>query len=110
MYAVIRRYEADVAASNEVVRRVQEGFLPLFRQRPGFVAYHVIDAGDGVIASISIFDNHAEANESTRVAAEWVKANLADLVQGPPEIISGKVALSDHRPISETPRKQSKFT
>lgn len=95
MYVVIRRYEADIASSDEVVRRVREGFLPLIQQRPGFVAYHLVDAGDGVITSISIFRDHAEANESTRNAAEWVKANLAELVQGPPEIISGKVVLSE---------------
>jgi antibiotic biosynthesis monooxygenase len=94
VYVVIRRYEADIASSDEVVRRVREGFLPLIRQRPGFVAYHLVDAGDGVITSISIFRDHGEANESTRDAAEWVKANLAELVQGPPEIISGEVVLS----------------
>ncbi len=95
MYAVIRRYEADVALSGEIVRRVREGFLPIVRRGQGFVAYHVVDAGDGVIASITIFEDHAEANESSRAAAEWVKANLAQLVEGPPEIISGEVVLSD---------------
>lgn len=96
MYAVIRRYETDVASSDEVLRRVREEFLPIIRRGRGFVAYHVVDAGDGVIASVSIFEDHAEANEMTREAAEWVRENLAELVQGPPEIISGEVVLSEN--------------
>lgn len=96
MYVVIRRYEADEASSDEVLRRVQEGFLPIIRRARGFVAYQVVDAGDGVVASISIFEDHAEANEMTREAAEWVKENLAELVLGPPEIISGEVVLSEN--------------
>jgi hypothetical protein len=96
VYAVIRRYEADVASSEAVLQRVREGFLPIVRRSRGLVAYQVVDAGDGVIASISIFEDHAEANEMTREAAEWARENLAELVLGPPEIISGEVVLSEN--------------
>ena len=44
MYVTVRRYEG-IADSNEVARRVQEGFLPLLRQTPGFVDYYFADAG-----------------------------------------------------------------
>jgi len=38
MYATVRRYEG-VTNLSEAVRQVNEGFLPLISQIPGFVAY-----------------------------------------------------------------------
>lgn len=46
MYAVVRRYEG-VTDPAEAGRRVEEGFVPLLRQVPGFVAYYWVDAGVG---------------------------------------------------------------
>ena len=54
MYAVVRRYDG-VTDPAEAARRVQEGFVPLLREAPGFVAYYALDAGGGVIVSISVF-------------------------------------------------------
>ena len=50
MYAAVRRYEG-VTDPVETGRLVSEGFVPLMRQVPGFVAYYWIDAGDGVMIS-----------------------------------------------------------
>ena len=36
MYAVVRRYDG-VTDPAEAARRVQEGFIPLLREVPGFV-------------------------------------------------------------------------
>jgi len=51
MYAVVRRYDG-VTDLAEAARRVQEGFIPLLREVPGFVAYYALDAGGGVIVSL----------------------------------------------------------
>jgi hypothetical protein len=48
MYATVRRYEG-VADPSEVGRLVEEGFIPIISEIPGFVAYLLVDAGDGVI-------------------------------------------------------------
>ena len=53
MYAVIRRYQFDPKSSEEISRRIREGFIPLLRKTPGFVAYHWLDTGDGVGASMA---------------------------------------------------------
>jgi hypothetical protein len=90
MYASIRRYKTT--SVDELIRRVQAGFLPLISNAPGFVAYYGVDAGDGVVASVSIFETQAGAEESNRLAAEWVKGNIAMLVAGTPEITVGEVA------------------
>ncbi len=91
MYVSVRRYEMDAEAVDELMRRVEEGFVPIISNAPGFIAYYALDAGEGVVASISIFTDQAGAEESNRLAADYVRANLASLVSNPPEITAGEV-------------------
>jgi hypothetical protein len=90
MYAVVRRYEG-VTDPAEAGRRVDEGFVPLLRQVPGFVAYYWIDAGDGVMVSTSIYEDQAGADESVRRATDFVRDNLASLLPNPPQVTAGQV-------------------
>ena len=92
MYATIRRYRlAEGASVEELMNRVQQGFVPIVSRVPGFVAYHAIDVGDGDLVSVSVFDGRDSAEESTRRAAEWVERELAGLVAGPPEVEHGEL-------------------
>ena len=93
MYASIRRYQVDPGSVDEVVKRAEEGFMPIVAEVPGFSAYYIVNAGDGVVASFSVFEDQAGAEESNRLAADWVKDNLAPLVTGPPEVTAGEVVL-----------------
>ncbi|MEV5786249.1 hypothetical protein ACWCQK_28435 [Streptomyces sp. NPDC002306] len=90
MYAVVRRYEG-VSDPAEAGRRVNEGFVAILRQVPGFVAYYWVDAGDGVMVSTGVFEDQAGAEESTRKAADFVRANLASLLPNPPQVAAGQV-------------------
>jgi hypothetical protein len=90
MYAAVRRYEG-VTDPAEAGRRVDESFVPLLEHVPGFIAYYWIDAGDGVMASLSVFDDQAGADESVRVAHGWVAENAAALLPNPPQVIEGDV-------------------
>ncbi|HSA52485.1 MAG TPA: hypothetical protein VLH10_20560 [Yinghuangia sp.] len=71
-----------------------EGFVPLVRQVPGFVAYYWVDAGDGVMVSTSVFEDRSGAEESTSKAAEFVRENLASLFPDPPQVTTGQVVAS----------------
>jgi hypothetical protein len=93
VYASIRKYKTQAGASAELAQRVKQGFVPIISQAPGFVAYYVVDAGNDVVASVSIFQDQAGAEASNRMAAEWVKGNLAELVASPPEVTAGTVAV-----------------
>ena len=90
MYAVIRRYQFDPKSSEEISRQIRESFIPLLRKTPGFVAYHWLDTGDGVGASLSIFNDKAGAEESVRLAAAYVQEHLTGLL-GKPEVTQGEV-------------------
>ena len=91
MYAAIRRYHTDPDTLDEVVRQVNEGFVPLISEMSGFVAYFALDAGQGEFGTVSVFEDQASAEESNRVAEEWVKENLGELLPTPPDFAAGEV-------------------
>ncbi|MFL5820571.1 MAG: hypothetical protein ACJ76S_07810 [Solirubrobacteraceae bacterium] len=93
MYATVRRYEG-VTDPGEAGRRVNEGFVPLVKELPGFVAYYWVDAGGGVMASTSVFEDQSGAEASVERAADWVRENIAELLPNPPEVITGEVVAS----------------
>jgi hypothetical protein len=88
MYTVIRRYQ-DVQNAAEVARRAVEEFGPTLLDQPGFQGYWVVDAGAGVLATISVYDSEESAAESTAAAATWVQENVANLVPSPPRVTAG---------------------
>ncbi|MGY5034034.1 hypothetical protein ACWC9U_24805 [Streptomyces sp. 900116325] len=90
MYAVVRRYEG-VTDPAEAGRQVNEGFLPLLRQVQGFVAYYWVDAGGGVMVSMSVFQDSSGAEESTDRAGEFVRDRLASLLPNPPQVTAGEI-------------------
>ena len=94
MYAAVRRYEG-IKDDAEAARKVGESFVPLLEQVDGFVAYYWIDAGDGVMASLSVFEDKAGADQSVELAHNWVVENAAELIPNPPEVIEGLVVASD---------------
>ena len=80
MYATIRRYRTNPDSASESVRHVLERFVPLIAETAA--AYYVVDAGDGVIASVTICEDEEKVRTSNRVAAEWVRHRLASTIAG----------------------------
>jgi hypothetical protein len=93
MYATLRRYEGiDDVRSEEITKKVDEYLLPSVSRLPGFNGYYLIDAGEGVFASVSLFENAKEAHESTRIAARWVREqNLESALPNTPKVTAGTV-------------------
>jgi len=93
MYTAIRSYTTSDSA--ELAKRVQEEFLPLVRDVPGFIGYYVVDAGDGRIASITVAEDEAGVEESTKRAASWVQERLAELVTSGPDVLAGDTVVAE---------------
>ena len=74
MYAAVRRYEG-ITDDAEAGRLVRESFLPQLDDIPGFIAYYWVDAGDGVMASLSVFEDKAGADKSVELAHDWIVDN-----------------------------------
>ena len=80
-----------------MTRRVQEDFVALISKATGFVAYYAIESGADVWASVSIFDTQAQAEESNRLAADWVKKTVSSSLLGAPEVTAGNVVAQKMR-------------
>jgi hypothetical protein len=93
MFATLRRYEGiDASHKGELTKTVGETLVPRLRKLPGFSDYFLIDTGDGVMSSIGLFDTSSQAQESTRVAAEWVRdEKLERILKNPPKVTDGEV-------------------
>jgi hypothetical protein len=104
MYATVRRYEGiDKVRSEEVTRKVGESLLPALSKLPGFGGYYLIDAGEGVFTSVSLFDTSEQAHESTRIAATWVREQkLEAALPNTPKITAGPVVTFEPRHIAAT--------
>jgi hypothetical protein len=93
MHATIRRYEGvDQSRTDELVKNVGENLLPRLSGMPGFSGYYLIEAGNGVMSSVGFFDTSVQADESSRVAATWVREEkLENALPNPPKITGGEV-------------------
>ena len=92
MYIAVRRYEG-VSDSQNVSQLVDEGFVTIISEMPGFVAFYWVDAGDGVVASTSVFE-HKDAEEQSNVKArEFLAEHLAPLMPNPPQLTAGEVGV-----------------
>jgi hypothetical protein len=96
MFATIRRYESiDNARTSELVKKADETLVPSLSELPGFNGYFLIEAGNGVMSSIGFFDTPDHADESTRVASDWVREQkLETALPSPPMVTGGEVVVS----------------
>jgi hypothetical protein len=92
MYAAVRRFEG-VTDSQKVAQVAEEGFVPIISDLPGFVAHYTVDAGDGVMVGISVFEHKAAEEESTFLAGEFVAEHLEPLMPNPPQVTAGEVVV-----------------
>jgi antibiotic biosynthesis monooxygenase len=88
MYVAIRRQKIQSGLIDEAVRLVEEELVPIISSVPGFVEYDVVQVGEDVGITISVFETQEQAEESNRRAAEWVKTHLVPLAAGPLEIVA----------------------
>jgi quinol monooxygenase YgiN len=89
MYGVVRQYQADPAALQDMVQRIR-GVLPELQQIQGFVSYDVVESGSTLI-TVSIYGDKAGADASTEVARRYVQEQWSDLKVNPPQITAGDV-------------------
>src|SRR3974377_2584247 len=76
MYAAIRQAKAKAGSAEELASRIKEGAIPIISDVEGFMAYYVIYAPDDTVTAISVFNNHASAEEAKRRALAWIEKNL----------------------------------
>jgi hypothetical protein len=93
MHATIRRYEGvDMTRTNEVASKVKETLVPQLRKLPGFEGYYLIQADNGVLSSLGLFQTSEQDAESTKLVSKWITdENFTKAIPNAPKITSGKV-------------------
>ena len=88
MHGVVRRYRGASALGDTMAGRSQE-VRDIIGGVPGFVAYYAVRAGDE-LATITVCEDRAGTEDSSRRAAEWVRTNVAGGTIDPPKITQGE--------------------
>ena len=91
MYATVRRYKNAQALADAMASKTDE-VKKIISGIPGFVSYYATRDGD-TVTSISIYNDKAGCEESTRRAGDWVRANVK-AAPGAPEVSVGDVFIN----------------
>jgi hypothetical protein len=96
MFVTIRRYSPKNGAVNkaslELLRRqIQDQFLPIIQEVPGFRAYYVLNLDNREVITLSFCDTQEGAAESNRCAAEYTFRNPLVYELGRPEVTECEV-------------------
>jgi len=91
MHAVIRRYRVRLGTVASAARLAEDNLLPRMNRLPGFVAYYLLDAGDGVLASISVCETSEGAEAAATLAAEWFRSDWPSFQLIPPAVTDGEI-------------------
>jgi hypothetical protein len=95
MHSAVRTYR--VTDADTLVTKVEDEFVSRVKEVDGFVGYYLIDSGDGTVVSITVGETAEAVEASTQAASEWVRQSIADLIEGPPQIVAGEVRVSAER-------------
>ena len=99
MHATIRRYDGvNENRVAELTRKVNETLVPKLKELPGFGGYWLVDAGNGIFSSMSLFETTEQGKESTKLVATWVRdEKLNEMIPNEPKITSGEVIVRSDR-------------
>jgi hypothetical protein len=99
MHATIRRYEGvNQDRTVELTHKVNSTLLPKLKELPGFGGYFLIEAGNGVFSSLTLFETPEQGQESTKFVATWIRDEKLDaMIPNEPKITSGRVVANSDR-------------
>jgi len=79
MHVAVRRYSADPRIFTDLKARLEADFVPHLKHLDGFISYYAVRTGEAALDTISVFETKEGELESTRLAAEFVKRNYAEM-------------------------------
>jgi hypothetical protein len=99
MFVTIRRYSPKNGAVNkasmELLRRqIQDQFLPVIQQIPGFKAYYVLNVADREVLTLTFCQSEEGTAEANRCASDYTMRNPLVYELGQPEVTESQVLTS----------------
>jgi hypothetical protein len=91
MHAVVRNYSgAGAKQLFDLLEERKADVEALIRKVPGLMSYTLLRHGDGGI-SVTVCQDKAGADESLKVAREWIQKNASNIHANPPVVTEGAV-------------------
>jgi hypothetical protein len=87
MHTVIRNYTGTPGLADELKKHSSE-IESLIAAVPGFIAYYLIKTPEGA-SSVTVCESRTGCDETSKLAADWIRKNLPSLKISPPQIIQG---------------------
>jgi hypothetical protein len=92
MHVVVRSYSGEAASGLfDLMEQREQDITNLISGVPGFVSYAAFRSGGGG-TTVTVCQDKAGTDESSRRAAEWIKENLS-ATDSPPTITEGATVL-----------------
>jgi hypothetical protein len=97
MYTSIRKYRCPPDQVVEVAHRADEGFAPQLEEMDGFVAYQIVDCGDGTCFTLTVCRDRESCDRTVEMAADFVRERLSDIEIERVEASNGEALVSRAR-------------
>lgn len=91
MHAIVRNYSgAGAKQLFDVLEQHKSDVESTLRKVPGLMTYTLLRSGDGGM-SVTVCKDKAGAEESLKVAREWIQKNASNIHANPPVVTEGSV-------------------
>ena len=91
MHAVVRNYSgAGAKQLIDVLEQHKADVEATLRKVPGLLSYTLLHSGEGGL-SVTVCKDKAGADESLRVARDWIQNNASNMHANPPVVSEGSV-------------------
>ncbi len=91
MHAVVRNYSgAGAKQLFDLLEQRKVEVESVIRKVPGLVSYTLVRSGEGGM-SVTVCNDKAGADESVKVAREWIQKNASNIHANPPMVTEGPV-------------------
>jgi hypothetical protein len=94
MHASVRRYRCDPGQIRDIMHLVDSEFAEQISAESGFCDYQAIDCGNGMLMTISMFEDQSGAERSADLAAEFVRERMSDFDIERIDVTTGEVQVS----------------
>ena len=91
MHAVVRNYSgAGAKQLFDLLEQRKADVEAAIRKVPGLISYTLLRSGDGGV-SVTVCKDKAGADESLKVARDWIQKNASNIGASPPTVMEGSV-------------------
>lgn len=96
MFCAIREYDG-ISDMKQAIKKVEGELLPAIRDMEGYQSYMLVNCGEGLLTSISLFDTEEQADAANEKVAELVGEHLTEFAPNEPTISVGEIVFENRR-------------